>query len=62
VTPTGAWRMMVEDFGFGLDDLKGFMLNGLDGAWLPDETRRRWRAEWSAEFDALRARLGGEAR
>jgi adenosine deaminase len=63
VTPTGAWRMMVEDFGFGLDDLKGFMLNGLDGAWLPDETRRRWRTEWSAEFDALRARLGdGNAR
>ena len=60
VTPTGAWRMMVEDFGFGIDDLRGFMLNGLDGAWLPEETRRRWRLAWSAEFDALRARLGDE--
>jgi len=55
VTPTGAWRMMVRDFGFGLDDLRGFMHNGLDGAWIDDTQRRRWRAEWAAEFDALRA-------
>ncbi len=57
MTPTAAWQMMIEHFGFGLDDLRGFMLNGLDGAWLPDVTRRRWRREWSAEFDALRERL-----
>ena len=55
VTPTGAWRMMVRDFGFGLDDLRGFMHNGLDGAWIDDTQRRRWRADWSAEFDRLRA-------
>ena len=58
VTPTEAWHMMIEYFGFGLDDLRGFMLNGLDGAWLPEETRRHWRSEWSTEFDALRARFG----
>jgi adenosine deaminase len=57
VTPTGAWQMMVKHFGFGIDDLRGFMLNGLDGAFLPDETRRRWRGEWGVEFDALRERL-----
>lgn len=54
VTPTLAWQMMVRDFGFGLDDLRGFMLNGLDAAWIDDQTRRRWRPEWSAEFDSLR--------
>ena len=32
--------MMVRDFGFGLDDLRGFMHNGLDGAWIDDSTRR----------------------
>ncbi|MGJ7543660.1 adenosine deaminase family protein [Variovorax sp. LT1R16] len=57
VTPTQAWAMMVRDFGFGLDDLHGFMHNGLDGAWIDDTTRRAWRTQWSAEFDALRARL-----
>jgi adenosine deaminase len=56
VTPTQAWTMMVRDFGFGLDDLRGFMHNGLDGAWIDDTTRREWRARWGAEFDALRAR------
>ncbi|CAN7553654.1 adenosine deaminase [Variovorax sp. LjRoot130] len=57
VTPTQAWAMMVRDFGFGLDDLRGFMHNGLDGAWIDDTTRREWRVQWSAEFDALRAQL-----
>ena len=36
VTPTAAWLMMVRDFGFGRDDLRGFMHNGLDGAWIDD--------------------------
>lgn len=57
VTPTGAWHMMVKDFGFAVEDLRGFMLNGLDGAWLDDATRARWRREWTATFDALRNRL-----
>ena len=55
VTPTGAWRMMVQDFGFNLDDLRGFMHNGLDGAWIDDSVRRSWRAEWEDEFDLLLA-------
>lgn len=57
VTPTQAWAMMVRDFGFGIDDLRGFMHNGLDGAWIDESQRRDWRAQWSAEFDALRARF-----
>jgi adenosine deaminase len=57
VTPTQAWLMMVRDFGFGLDDLRGFMRNGLDGAWIDDGLRRQWAVQWNAEFDALRARL-----
>jgi len=46
--------MMVRDFGFGLDDLKTFMLNGIDAAWVDEGTKTRWRREWGAEFDALR--------
>lgn len=56
VTPTQAWHMMVRDFGFGIDALRGFMDNGLDGAWIDPELRRRWREQWRTEFDALRAR------
>jgi len=57
VTPTQAWGMMVRDFGFGLDDLRAFMLNGLDGAWIDDGTRRAWRAGFLQDFDALRREL-----
>lgn len=58
VTPTGAWWMMLRDFGFTLDDLRGFLLNGLDAAWIDDSTRSRWRAEHAAQFDTLRAAAG----
>ena len=54
VTPTLAWQMMVRDFGFGADDLRAFMLNGIDAAWVDEGTKTRWRREWSAEFDNLR--------
>ena len=54
VTPTGAWAMMVRDFGFGLEDLRGFMQNGLDAAWIDVSTRLAWRADALARFEALR--------
>jgi adenosine deaminase len=57
VTPTQAWTMMVEDFGFGLDELKGFMHNGLDAAWIDDTQRAKWKTEWSREFDTLRGQM-----
>ncbi len=52
VTPTGAWQKMVEAFGFSIDELRGFMHNGLDAAWIDDATRRAWRPEFDAAFDA----------
>jgi adenosine deaminase len=54
VTPTQAWAMMVRDFGFSIDDLRGFMLNGIAAAWVDDATKQTWRGEWAAQFDALR--------
>ena len=55
VTPTGAWLMMVRDFGFSRADLRGFMHNGLDAAWIDDTTRQRWRADFNQAFDRLEA-------
>jgi adenosine deaminase len=57
VNPTQAWHMMVKDFGFGLDDLRGFMLNGIDAAWIDETEKARLRQDWSTRFDALRAGL-----
>lgn len=61
VSPTEAWMMMVRDFGAGLEDLLGFMHNGLDAAWIDEIQRRKWRSEWTQEFEVLRSRLEGGA-
>ena len=58
VTPTRAWLMMARDFGYTVDDLRQCLHNGIDGAWVDDSTRRAWRTEWTAQFDALRAQHG----
>ncbi len=55
VTPTQAWAAMHLDFAFSFDALRGFMHDGLDGAWIDDSTRQRWRAEFDAGFDAALA-------
>lgn len=57
VTATRAWLIMVEDFGSDLDDVRRFMLNGLDTAWIDPGQRAAWRNEWTQEFDTLRAQV-----
>mgnify|MGYP002140706560 FL=1 len=53
VDPTGAWTKMVSDFGFSIADLRDFMLNGIDAAWIDESERRSLRQQWSDEFDTL---------
>ena len=54
VTPTGAWLKMVRDFDFSIDQVREFVVNGIDGAWIDDSTRRAMRVGFLHEFDALR--------
>jgi adenosine deaminase len=53
VTPSEAWELMYDHFGFDLAALRGFMLNGIDGAWVDGPTKTQWRSAWTREFDAL---------
>jgi len=55
--PTSDYVAMAEPMGFGPEDMREFVLNGIDGSWLDDPTKRRWRREWSREIDALIAQL-----
>ena len=55
VTPGGAWELMHSHLGYDLADLRGMMLNGVDGSWADDDQKTEWRARWPAEFDALAA-------
>jgi adenosine deaminase len=49
--------VMAEHLGFTVAELKRFVLNGIDGSWLDDSTKRQWRQEWSREIDDLIAQL-----
>jgi adenosine deaminase len=48
---------MARDFGFGVDDLRRFMLNGIVGAFIPDDEKRGLAATFTAEFDRLSTEL-----
>ena len=54
------YRVMVEEFGFDLDGVRRMLCNGIDAAWASDEHKTRWKRDWCAEFDSLRARLHTE--
>jgi adenosine deaminase len=49
---TSDYVAMAEQMGFGPDDVREFVLNGIDGSWLDDPTKRCWRRAWSREIDA----------
>ncbi|MDG2428278.1 MAG: adenosine deaminase [Acidimicrobiales bacterium] len=44
---------LYHQMGFTPDDLKTFALNGIDAAWIDDQTKREWRSTWSNEIDGL---------
>lgn len=53
VNATQTWMLMYNFLNFSLDQLKGFMLNGIDGAWIDEATKEKWKKNWSEEFDEL---------
>lgn len=57
VNPTQAWLLMYDYLGFNLAQLKTFMINGIDGAWVDDSTKAKWKETWSAEFDQLASEI-----
>jgi adenosine deaminase len=48
---------MVNAAGWGPDKVREFSLNGVEGSWLDDGEKRRLRAEFEQELDALEAQL-----
>jgi adenosine deaminase len=55
ISPAGAWELMYSHFGCTAADLKGMLLNGIDGSWVAEDRKRAWRIQWVAEFEALAA-------
>lgn len=54
VTP---YTLAAEQMGLGAADFKELVLNGIDGSWLDDSTKRQWRREWGKEIDEMIAAL-----
>ena len=48
---------MVEVFGYDLNDIRQFIINSIDGAFVDESDKKRWRIEWLKEFDSLRSKL-----
>ena len=55
----GAYIVAAEHMGFEPADFRQFVMNGIDGAWVDESTKRRWRQEWSEEIDDLISQLDG---
>ena len=51
--PANAHAEMVTTFALPFAMLRGFVLNGIDGAWVDESVKRTWRAEWLGEYDRL---------
>jgi adenine deaminase len=58
ITPTQAWRMMMEYFGATWSDLEQFMLHGLQAAWIDEGTRTDWIKQWQPQWRAVIDRNG----
>ncbi len=57
IAPAGAYIHAARYFGFGPEEVRRSVLNGIEGAWLDEATRKQWRTEWMAEIDSLAAEL-----
>ena len=61
VNATQAWQKMHVDFGFDAAHIAQFMQAGIDGAWVDDSTKRRWRVDFEQERLAALALAGSGA-
>jgi adenosine deaminase len=42
-----------ERMGFSPSEFKQLVLNGIEGAWLDEATKRQWREDWTREIDTF---------
>lgn len=59
VKATQTWMLMYNFLNFSVADLRAFMINGIDGAWVDEATKQAWKRQWCEEFDALAAKFPG---
>ena len=60
ISSAECYRIMVEELGFDLNDIRQILANSLNGSWMEDGQRQQWLKEWTEEYDQLRGRLTWE--
>ena len=55
--PTRDYVVAYDHMGFTVEDFRNCMLNGIDGSWLDEPTKREMRRDFANEFDELAAQL-----
>ena len=54
------YSVLHHSMGFTLPELRQCVLNGIEAAWVDDETKAQWRADWPDEIDAVFASVTDE--
>ena len=57
VSISQSWRLMFDFLGFELPQLRQFLINSIDSAWVDQAQKEQWKQQWCAEFDRLAAAL-----
>lgn len=57
VSISQAWRLMFDFLGFELPQLREFLINSIDAAWVDEEQKSQWKRDWCAQFDQMAAQL-----
>lgn len=55
--PTKDYVVAWEHMGFTVEDFRQCLYNAIDGTWVDEPTKRQWRRDWIADFDALAAQI-----
>lgn len=51
------YSTMHHVMGFSIQELAAFALNGIEAAWVDEDTKRSWRTTWTAEIDRILAEV-----
>lgn len=51
------WQQLFEVAGWGVEDARELMLNGVEASWASENRKREMRLAFTAEFDSLAAQL-----
>ncbi|OGO12139.1 MAG: adenosine deaminase [Chloroflexi bacterium RBG_16_47_49] len=51
--PSQDYVVLVENFQFKISDCVNFIMNGIDGSWLDDETKQQWKKSWMDDINKL---------